>query len=217
MVSTPMRLQTLREARWIFAVLLLAAAVTVPFLPWLGILWALLIAYVFYFFRDPDRETPADPAAVVAAADGLVVGIEEMMEPEVLKVPMKRVAIFLSVFDVHTNKAPIEGKVIHCEHYYGKFLDARHPDATRLNEYQTWAFANGQATVVVRQITGAIARRIVGWAKIGDTVKKGERFGMIRFGSRTEVYLPLESEIVVKVGDRVKGGVSVIAKLGAKS
>lgn len=211
-----MRLQTLREARWIFAVLLAAAAITIPLLPWLSLLWALLIAYVFYFFRDPERTIPGEPLAVVAAADGVVVGIEEVMESEVLRQPMKRVAIFLSVFNVHVNRAPIAGKVSYCQRTLGRFLDARHPDATRLNECQTWAFEGEQATVVVRQITGAIARRIVGWSRLGDEVPKGERFGMIRFGSRTEIYLPLESEICVKVGDRVQGGSSVIARMGER-
>jgi phosphatidylserine decarboxylase len=208
-----MRWQTLSEARWIFVVLILLTLGSLAFEPWFAIPWILLIAYTFYFFRDPDRLAPDEPDAIVAAADGLVVEIKEMVEPEVLKVPMRRIAIFLSVFDVHTNRAPIEGRVTYCEHYVGKFLDARHPDATHLNEYQTWAFQNTRATLVVRQITGAIARRIVGWSKVGDQLRKGDRFGMIRFGSRTEVYVPLDSEITVKVGDRVRGGVSVIARL----
>ena len=208
-----MRLQTLREARWIFAVL---AAITI-LLGWLApvasLLGVALILYAFYFFRDPDRETPADPVAVVAPADGVVVEIIEKTEDEVVKGTMRRVAIFLSVLDVHTNRAPMEGEVIYREHYPGKFLDARNPEASTVNESQTWGFRNGGTTLVVRQITGAIARRIVGWAKVGDRVEKGERFGMIRFGSRTEVYLPLDSEITVRRGDRVKGGETIVARL----
>jgi phosphatidylserine decarboxylase len=209
-----MRLQTLREARWIFAVL---AAITyllgkllhpLASLPGVG-----LILYTFYFFRDPDRESPVEPEAVVAPADGVVVEIVEKMETEVLNRGMRRVAIFLSVFDVHTNRAPIAGEVTYCKHYPGKFLDARNPECSVRNESQTWAFRNAETTLVVRQITGAIARRIVGWSKVGDRVAKGERFGMIRFGSRTEVYLPLESEITVKLGDRVKGGETIVARL----
>jgi len=208
-----MRLQTLREARWIFAVL---AALTL-FLAWLApaasLLGVALILYTFYFFRDPDREAPADALVVVAPADGLVVEIEEKAEEEVVKGTMRRVAIFLSVLDVHTNRAPIEGEVIYRQHYPGKFLDARNPEASVVNESQTWAFRNAAATLVVRQITGAIARRIVGWSKVGDRVTKGERFGLIRFGSRTELYLPLDSEITVKRGDRVKGGETIVARL----
>jgi phosphatidylserine decarboxylase len=208
-----MRLQTLREALWIFAVLVVLTIAGGFFSPWLALPGVLLILYTFYFFRDPDRAAPADPRAVVAAADGVIVEIKEMVEPEVLKTTMRRVAIFLSVFDVHTNRAPVDGTVTYSKRYVGKFLDARHPDATHLNEYHTWAFKNTHATLVVRQITGAIARRIVGWSKIGDTLAKGDRFGMIRFGSRTEVYLPLNSTITVEIGDRVKGGETVIATL----
>ena len=213
-----MRWQTLYEARWIFAVLLGLAAGTLAVLPhgrlWLGLFWLVAALYVFWFFRDPERSTPTDPASVVAAADGVVVEIAEMEESEVVKGPMRRVAIFLSVFDVHTNRAPIAGTVTYTERRVGRMLDARHPDASRLNECRTWAIANPRAgTVVVRQITGAIARRIVAWAQVGQAVTKGERFGMIRFGSRTEVYLPLAAEVVVRVGERVQGGRSVIARL----
>ena len=208
-----MRLQTLREARWIFAVL--AAITILPGLlaPLASLPGVALILYAFYFFRDPDREAPGDPWAVVAPADGVVVEIIEKTETEVVNGTMRRVAIFLSVFDVHTNRAPIEGEVTYREHYPGKFLDARNPEASVVNESQTWGFRTGGTTLVVRQITGAIARRIVGWSKVGDRVAKGERFGMIRFGSRTEVYVPLDSEITVKRGDRVKGGETIVARL----
>lgn len=210
-----MRWQTLYEARWIFAVLV-ALAVVSAFIPYgyiLSLVCLLLILYTFYFFRDPERAVPTDTGAVVAAADGVIVGIEEIEEPEVVKATMKRVAIFLSVFDVHTNRAPVAGTVTYTERRVGKMLDARHPDATRLNECRVWAIEHDHRTLVVRQITGAIARRIVAWAKVGQTVARGERFGMIRFGSRTEVYLPMEAEIVCKIGDRVQSGVSVIARL----
>ena len=182
--------------------------------PWLALIWVLLIFYTFYFFRDPERAIPADETAVVAAADGVIVEIADVEEPEVVKSTMRRVAIFLSVFDVHTNRAPVAGTVIYSERRIGRMLDARHPDASRLNECRTWAIKNAAGTVVVRQITGAIARRIVAWAQVGQHVARGERFGMIRFGSRTEVYLPPTAEILVRVGDRVQGGVSLIARLG---
>jgi len=213
MLPSLMRLQTLCEARWILAVLVVLTVIGGLLFKWVALLGVLLILYTFYFFRDPDREAPSDPKTIVAAADGIVVEIKEMVEPEVLKTTTKRIAIFLSVFDVHTNRAPIDGSVTYCKDYVGKFLDARQPDATHLNEYQTWAFQNSLATLVVRQITGAIARRIVGWSKVGDTLQKGERFGMIRFGSRTEVYVPLDSTVTVEIGDRVKGGETVIARL----
>ena len=210
-----MRGQTLYEARWIFAVLVVLTLVGAYFSLWLALLGGLLILYTFYFFRDPERTVPTDPDLVVAAADGKIVAIEDVEEAEVVKGTMKRVAIFLSVFDVHTNRAPVAGTVTYTERRVGKMLDARHPDASRLNECRTWAIEHGSRVVVVRQITGAIARRIVAWAKVGQSVARGERFGMIRFGSRTEVYLPMDTEIVCQVGDRVQSGVSIIARLKA--
>ena len=208
-----MRFQTLSEARWIFAVLLLLGVLSLLITPWLALVFVLLIAYTFVFFRDPERVVPADSEVVVAAADGVVVDIAEHEETEVVRTTMRRVAIFLSVFDVHTNRAPIDGRIIYREHHEGLCLDARHPDCSVRNEAMTWAFENPRTTLVVRQITGAIARRIVGWSQVGDTLQKGERFGMIRFGSRTEIYLPLTATVLVKVGDRVAGGSSPIARL----
>jgi phosphatidylserine decarboxylase len=208
-----MRFQTLSEARWIFAVLLLLGVLSLLITPWLALVFVLLIGYTFVFFRDPERVAPADSEVVVAAADGVVVDIAEHEETEVVRTTMRRVAIFLSVFDVHTNRAPIDGRIIYRERHEGLCLDARHPDCSVRNEAMTWAFENPRTTLVVRQITGAIARRIVGWSQVGDTLQKGERFGMIRFGSRTEIYLPLTATVLVKVGDRVAGGSSPIARL----
>jgi phosphatidylserine decarboxylase len=208
-----MRFQTLYEGRWIFVILAVLALASWLLSPWLSLLFLLLIFYTLAFFRDPDRPVPADPDAVVAAADGVVADIVEIDEPDVVKTRMRRVGIFLSVFDVHTNRAPVEGRVTYRQHREGLCLDARRTDCSDKNESMTWAFQNPRVTLVVRQLTGAIARRIVGWSKVGDEVQKGERFGMIRFGSRTEVYLPLSAVIVVKVGDRVAGGSTVIARL----
>lgn len=208
-----MRWQTLFEAHWILLVLFVLALVSYLFSSWVTLFFLLLFAYTLVFFRDPERITPDDPDAVVAAADGVVVEIVEREETEFIRQSVRRVAIFLSVFDVHTNRAPIDGRIVYREHHTGLCLDARNPACSEKNEAMTWAFENPRATLVVRQITGAIARRIVGWAQVGDTLKKGERFGMIRFGSRTEVYLPLSATVLVKVGDRVTGGATVIARL----
>lgn len=208
-----MRFQTLFEARWIFAALLLLTLFGLWLSPWVALLFVLLIGYTFVFFRDPDRAAPPEPEVVVAAADGVVVEIADLEETEVVRQTMRRVAIFLSVFDVHTNRAPIDGRIIYREHHEGLCLDARNPECSVRNEAMTWAFENPRAILVVRQITGAIARRIVGWSQVGDTLKKGDRFGMIRFGSRTEVYLPLSATVLVQVGDRVAGGASPIARL----
>ncbi len=208
-----MRFQTLFEGRWIFAILTALMVAGWFLTPWLSLLFLLLILYTIAFFRDPERMVPSDEDVVVAAADGVVADIAEMEEPEVVHERMRRVGIFLSVFDVHTNRAPVQGKVTYRQHHEGLCLDARRTDCSEKNEAMTWAFQNPRVTVVVRQLTGAIARRIVGWSKVGDELAKGERFGMIRFGSRTEVYLPLDAIVMVKVGDRVAGGSSVIARL----
>jgi phosphatidylserine decarboxylase len=208
-----MRFQTLYEGRWIFAILGIAALASWFLTPWLTLVFVLLILYTLAFFRDPDRVAPSEAAAVVAAADGVVADIVEIEENDVLKSQARRVGIFLSVFDVHTNRAPIDGRVTYRERRRGLFLDARQPECSEKNESMTWAFQNPRVTIVVRQLTGAIARRIVGWAQVGDELKKGERFGMIRFGSRTEVYLPLTATVLVQVGDRVAGGLTVIARL----
>ena len=208
-----MRFQTLFEGRWIFAILLIVAITCAFFSLWLSFVFVALILYTLAFFRDPNRSDPSDQRAVVAAADGTVADIEEIDENEFLKAPSKRIGIFLSIFDVHTNRAPVAGRIAFQQFRKGLFFDARRPECSEKNEAMTWAFQNPRATIVVRQLTGAIARRIVGWAKVGDELKRGERFGMIRFGSRTEVYLPIDAEILVKVGDHVKGGASVIARL----
>lgn len=217
-VRHSMRFQTLYEGRHIFAVVLALGAMGA----WLGWTWllvlaALLLVFCLNFFRDPERPVPAGDDVVAAAADGTVADIEEVVEGEVLKTRCRRVGIFLSVFDVHVNKAPIAGRITYRQHYPGKppgpYLDARHPDCSIFNEALTWAIEGARATLVVRQITGAIARRIVPWSQVGDSVEKGYRFGMIRFGSRTEVFLPLDAEVLVKVGDKVRGAETVIAKL----
>jgi len=208
-----MRFQTLFEARWIFAILFFLALASWFFSGWLSLLFWVLIFYTFFFFRDPDRNVPADSNAIVAAADGMVNDISELEETEILKTKMRRVGIFLSIFDVHTNRAPIDGRIIYRQHHEGLCLDARSADCSEKNEAMTWAFENPRATIVVRQLTGAIARRIIAWADAGDQLAKGERFGMIRFGSRTEVYLPLTANVLVKVGDHVAGGSTIIARL----
>src|SRR5215472_15523593 len=211
-----MRLQALWEARWILPFLWLLAIVFGLFSACALCFFVLLGFCTVAFFRDPERAVPADPNIIVAAADGTVMDIVELGENELLKNKMRRVGIFLSIFDVHTNRAPIDGRVIYRQHRPGLFLDARRPDCSEKNESMTWAFENSRVTVVVRQITGAIARRIVAWANVGDELKKGERFGMIRFGSRTELYLPLNAEVLVKTGDHVLGGSTIIARLAER-
>ena len=212
-----MRFQTLWEGRWIFAALRLLGTLGYG----LHQYWLLALAgggvlFCINFFRDPERKGSADPLDILSAADGVVTEIIEMEEGEFLKQPMRRIGVFLSVLDVHTNRAPVDGTVTYLNHfpgtYPGPYLDARNRECSSKNEAQTWAFENARATLVVRQITGAIARRIVPWKRVGDSVLKGQRFGMIRFGSRTEVFVPLGCEVTVRVGQKVLGGQTVIAR-----
>ena len=193
-----MRSQTLLEARWILLILA-AIGVAVWFVSaWLSLIFLTLFLFTIAFFRDPNRPVPPGPNLIVAPADGRVRDIVELDEKEILKTKTRRVGIFLSIFDVHTNRAPIDGRIVYRQHHAGLCLDARDPNCSEKNEAMTWAFENPRGAIVVRQLTGAIARRIVAWANVGDELKKGQRFGMIRFGSRTELYLPLDAEVLVK-------------------
>jgi len=201
------------EARWILLILA-SVGVAVWFVSmWLSLIFLALFLFTIAFFRDPNRLAPAGPNLIVAPADGRVRDIVELDEKEIFKAKTRRVGIFLSIFDVHTNRAPIDGRIVYRQHHAGLCLDARDPNCSEKNEAMTWAFENPRGVIVVRQLTGAIARRIVAWANVGDELKKGERFGMIRFGSRTELYLPLDAEVLVKTGDHVSGGSTVIARL----
>ncbi|SRR5260221_7557612 len=172
----------------------------------------LLSIFVTYFFRDPERAVPPDEKIIVSAADGLVVGVEEMEEPDFRLGRMRRIAVFLSVFDVHVNRAPVDGLVRKTTYKPGQFLDVRHPDCSTRNECLSWSLETARGPVAVRQIAGLVARRIVAWSSEGATWTRGERFGMIRFGSRTEVFVPLECAVLVKPGDRVAGARTPIAR-----
>jgi phosphatidylserine decarboxylase len=144
--------------------------------------------------------------------------VDEVEEEQFFKRRMTRVSIFLSVFDVHVNRTPINGEVLFTEGRGGLYLDARKPEASVLNESLFWVFGikdHPERAVAVKQITGAIARRIVPWASLGETMERGERFGMIRFGSRTDLYLPLDSEVLVSAGRKVKGGETAVARMSA--
>lgn len=205
--------RALSEAKWILGVLGLAWLATVFVVPLLSIVFALMLLGTVYFFRDPDRSPPPGENVAVAPADGVVTTVDEVEEGEFFKVPMKRVGIFLSVLDVHVNRVPIAGEVMHSEPKPGKFLDARDPSSSLWNVSRSWVFTGPAGSVLVRQITGAIALRICAWAVVGDRLARGERFGMIRFGSRTELLVAVESEILVRVGDRVRGGETAVARL----
>jgi phosphatidylserine decarboxylase len=201
-----------------FINVLLFASFYLPFnwlWPWVFVLFLLSVAFTFfvnYFFRDPERGVPSDPDLIVSAADGIVVSIDEMEEPDFHLGPMIRIAVFLSVFDVHVNRSPVECVVKSTIYRAGKFLDARHAEASARNECRSWWLETRRGSIAVRQIAGLIARRIVPWAEDGSALARGQRLGMIRFGSRTEVFVPLGSTILIKPGDRVAGASTAIAR-----
>jgi phosphatidylserine decarboxylase len=174
------------------------------------------LVFTLSFFRDPARRVPPGEETLVAPADGRVTDILELTDPGPLKEPAVRVGIFLSVFDVHVNRTPCAGVVKATRYTPGEFLDARHPECDRRNERNDIVIERSGARdqVLVRQISGAIARRIVCACRENDVLVKGQRVGMIKFGSRTELYVPSRSiaEVTVKVGDKVKGGETVIAR-----
>lgn len=208
-----MRWQTLWQAKWILLVLVLATMVAWRLSPRLAVVPAGLVAFTLYFFRDPVRRIPTGKDLVVSPADGRVTDVETMEETEVTGRTMQRVGIFLSVFDVHVNRMPATGRVVYSAAHEGAYHDARSPMASTHNAARTWGFDCGGTTLVVRQITGAIARRIVPWALLGDRLERGQHFGMIRFGSRTEIFLPTDANIAVQVGQHVRGGETVIGSL----
>lgn len=176
---------------------------------WPAAILLLLAGFVFYFFRDPRREIPADPAAVVAPADGRVLEvIDETFEGR----PGRKISIFLSVLNVHVNRSPVAARVENVEYRPGKFFAAMRPQASTENEQNVIRLETGRGPVVVKQIAGLIARRVLLWKKVGDSLQRGERLGMIRFGSRTELWLPAEAKIVVQPGQQVRGGSSVVAE-----
>ncbi|MCX7869557.1 MAG: phosphatidylserine decarboxylase, partial [Terrimicrobiaceae bacterium] len=199
-----MKRRAIYEARHILAVAGVVWLASLAVSPLLAVLPALAILFVLFFFRDPERRPPGDDSLAVAPADGRVVGIVECDGEGILPCPVVRLVIFLSIFDVHVNRSPIRGVVEISEAATGRFMDARNPLASAVNARRTWLIRGERGAVVVRQITGAVARRIVAWRAVGDALERGERFGMIRFGSRTEVDFPSGTEILVKLGDRVR-------------
>lgn len=187
--------------------------------PWYLLLTPLLAVWVFVlaFFRDPRRSIPTDAGVLVSPADGRVTEAARLEQCDGFDGPVLKISIFLSVFNVHVNRMPCGGRIESVTHKPGEFLDARHPECGVRNESCTAVIAPDDGTpgpVVVRQIAGLIARRIICHAKAGDHVARGYRYGLIKFGSRTDVILPADKglELAVKVGDAVSGGSSIILR-----
>ncbi len=182
-----------------------------PGLYFLALLFLLLGLFIAFFFRNPNREISTDPALVLSPADGHV-SIVKALDPA-NPAAGNLVSIFLSVFDVHVNRTPIAGKITNVTYQRGSFLNALNQRSSIENEQNIVTVENDQVKIVFKQIAGVIARRIVFWNKVGDSLVAGERVGLIKFGSRTDLHLPPNIEILVKKGDRVIGGKSIIGKI----
>jgi phosphatidylserine decarboxylase len=198
-----------------YALPLVAAAALIGWLA--GPLWALpallLAAFFLWFFRDPNRVVPAEAGALVSPADGKVTDVSPVISKGESRL---RISIFLNVFDVHVNRSPIRGTIRDVRYQRGKFVNAMNAASAEQNEQNVVTVEGDGQTVVFKQIAGLLARRIVFNKKVGDRVERGERVGLIKFGSRVDVLLDVGAALEVKVGDRVKGGSSVLAYLNAE-
>ncbi len=183
-------------------------------LPYFASLAALVLGFVVYFFRNPKREVLLTSETVVLApADGRIVVIEEAEEREYFRDRRLQVSIFMSPTNVHVNRSPITGVINYFRYHEGKYLVAWHPKSSEQNERTTVVIGNSHAEILLRQIAGAMAKRIVSYFEEGEHVEQGVDIGFIKFGSRVDLFLPLGTQIEVQIGDRVKGNVSVIARL----
>ncbi|MBM3399266.1 MAG: phosphatidylserine decarboxylase family protein [Bacteroidetes bacterium] len=189
---------------------------------WVGDNWittsVLVISLILYiliiqFFRNPARFTPVNENHVIAPADGKMVVIEDVEEPEFFKGKRKQLSIFMSPLNVHVNRYPIAGKVVYQKYYPGKYLVAWHPKSSTENERTTVVVENGETHILFRQIAGALARRIVCYAKEGNSAKQGAEFGFIKFGSRLDLFLPLDCKVNVSLGQKTRGGETILAYL----
>ena len=181
----------------------------------LAFVLTLLAIWVAYFFRDPEREGLRGDALVIAPADGRIVHITEVDEPMFVRGRALRLSIFMNVFNVHVNRYPVSGTVEFVHYNPGKFLNAAAEKASLENEQASIGIAHGGTRILMRQIAGLVARRIVTYSRVGDAARQGERMGLIRFGSRVDVFLPTNSDVQVRVGQTTQAGVTVLAQLAA--
>lgn len=195
---------------------LAGAVLSAVFLWYLTPVFVAALAFVLYFFRDPSRRTPDEPHVLVSPADGKVVEVAEVEEPEFLKTRTHKIAIFMSPLDVHVNRSPCDGQVEALVHQAGRHLNARASDASARNEASAMALTHveGDRRTLVRQVAGAVARRIVCAAAVGQHLARGQRYGMVKFGSRAEVYVPVGTgfEVEVRLGQSVKAGETIMGR-----
>ena len=181
---------------------------------WLVAIVLLLLAlWVAYFFRDPERSGERGSSLVVSPADGKLIMITEVDEPNFVRGRATRLSIFMNVFNVHVNRYPVDGAITYVHYNEGKFLNAAAEKSSLENEQMSVGIESGKHRILVRQIAGLIARRIVTYSKKGDTARQGERMGIIRFGSRVDVFIPTDSRVRAKLGDVTTAGVTVLAEL----
>jgi phosphatidylserine decarboxylase len=207
-----MESRTMVRDGYLYGLFLIAAAILIGWLtnPLWAIIPLLLACFFLWFFRDPERAIPNEPGALVSAADGKVTDISPVT---VGNDKFWRVSIFLNVFDVHVNRAPFGGVIRDIRYQRGKFLDARSPNCADLNEQNIVTMEGDGQKIIFKQIAGLLARRIVFNPKVGDRLERGQRVGLIKFGSRTDILFDASARVTVKVGDRVKGGASVLGYL----
>lgn len=184
--------------------------------PWLVMIPIILLLFTLFFFRNPEREVPLDELTLVSPADGVVMDVERVFEDQFLNGESIRVRIFLSVFNVHIHRCPMAGTVAFRSYRPGQMIPAFKSHASDLNEKNYVGIQNKHLQILVTQVTGFIARRIVCWVNQGDTVSKGERFGLIKFGSCTEIFVPTNVAIMVSPGEKVRGGISVIGRVSVE-
>ena len=197
-VFTLLSLSTAAPVGWVFS----------------GLSW-LILFFVIYFFRDPERSVPTGDGIIVSPGDGRIVEISEVEENSFLQAKARKISIFLSPFNVHVNRIPITGEIKYFDYVRGKFVQAFRPEASVVNERTVIGIQNGNSKVLFKQIAGILARRIVCNVREGNLVKMGDRFGIIKFGSRIDVLVPLEVEIWVEINDKVKGGESILGKFSS--
>ncbi|MEO0900089.1 MAG: phosphatidylserine decarboxylase family protein [Bacteroidota bacterium] len=186
-----------------------------PYLGYALILPGLIMSYlIIHFFRNPDIQSPIDPETILSPCDGKVVVIEQIEEKKYFKDKRWQISVFMSPLDIHVNRNPISGTIKSLQYYPGSYLPAYNPKSSELNEQNLVVVENDLIAVGYKQIAGIMARRILCYVKEGEEVKQGEEYGFIRFGSRVDVYLPLDADITVKLGDRVQSGQSQLAKVG---
>jgi phosphatidylserine decarboxylase len=208
------RYPLLAREGWVHVAVVAGAAAATHYYAGLGWATPLWVATVFVvqFFRDPPRKVPVAPAGVICPADGRVIKLDEVEDPY-LKRSARRISIFMNVFNVHSNRIPVEGKVMERWYHHGSFFNAALDKAARENERNAlWIRTDEGDDVVVVQVAGLLARRILCYVQPGSRVAQGERYGFIRFGSRLDVYLPASSRFKVSLGDKVAGGTDLIAE-----